>query len=555
MIKKILPFFAVLLLTSSCLQKTPLKTAQEPAPFVWGNANVYFLLTDRFKNGDTTNDIQFDRTKETGVLRGFMGGDFKGIIEKINEGYFTNLGVNALWFSPIAEQIHGSVDEGTGNTYGYHGYWAKDWTQIDPNWGTEEEFAKLVEAAHSKGIRIVMDVVINHTGPVTEKDPMYGDDWVRTSPTCTYDTYKNTVSCTLVENLPDVKTESDQEVALPEVLLEKWEQEGRLEQEMEELNAFFAQTGYPRAPRFYIMKWLTDFVKKYGVDGYRIDTAKHTEESIWSELDVLAKKAFAEWKEAHPDQLMDDNEFYTVGEVYNYGISSGRQFDNGGIMVDYFANGMDALINFELKSEADQPYDSIFSKYGDLLAHELEGKSVLNYMTSHDDSHPYDKDREKAYRAANVLLLCPGAAQLYYGDETNRDLTIDGTIGDATLRSFMNWDDIESNTVVNNVATKDLLIHYQKLGQFRAQNPSVGAGLHTQLSADPYVFKREFTKEDYINKVVVGLDLNKGAKVIVVGDTFQEGIILTDYYSGNTAKIKDGKVKLNTPYNIVLLAL
>lgn len=555
MLKKILPFFAVLLLTSSCLQKTALKTDKEPVPFVWSNANVYFLLTDRFNNGDTTNDIQFERTKETGKLRGFMGGDFKGIIEKINEGYFTNLGVNALWFSPIAEQIHGSVDEGTGNTYGYHGYWAKDWTQIDPNWGTEEEFAELVEAAHSKGIRIVMDVVINHTGPVTEKDPVYGDDWVRTSPTCTYDTYKNTVSCTLVENLPDIKTESDQEVALPEMLMEKWEQEGRLEQEMEELNAFFAQTGYPRAPRFYIMKWLTDFVKKYGVDGYRIDTAKHTEESIWSELDALAKKAFAEWKAAHPDQVLDENAFYTVGEVYNYGISSGRQFDNGGVRVDYFANGMDALINFELKSEADQPYDSIFSKYSDLLAQELKGKSVLNYMTSHDDSHPYDKDREKAFRAANVLLLCPGAAQIYYGDETNRNLTIEETIGDATLRSFMNWNDIESNTVVNNVAARDLLVHYQKLGQFRAQNPSVGAGLHTQLSSDPYVFKREFNKGDYNNKVIVALDLNKGEKVIAVGDTFQEGIILTDYYSGNTAKIKDGKVKLNTQYNIVLLAL
>ncbi len=555
MLKKILPFFAVLLLTSSCLQKTALKTDKEPVPFVWSNANVYFLLTDRFNNGDTTNDIQFERTKETGKLRGFMGGDFKGIIEKINEGYFTNLGVNVLWFSPIAEQIHGSVDEGTGNTYGYHGYWAKDWTQIDPNWGTEEEFAELVEAAHSKGIRIVMDVVINHTGPVTEKDPVYGDDWVRTSPTCTYDTYKNTVSCTLVENLPDIKTESDQEVALPEMLMEKWEQEGRLEQEMEELNAFFAQTGYPRAPRFYIMKWLTDFVKKYGVDGYRIDTAKHTEESIWSELDALAKKAFAEWKAAHPDQVLDENAFYTVGEVYNYGISSGRQFDNGGVRVDYFANGMDALINFELKSEADQPYDSIFSKYSDLLAQELKGKSVLNYMTSHDDSHPYDKDREKAFRAANVLLLCPGAAQIYYGDETNRNLTIEETIGDATLRSFMNWNDIESNTVVNNVAARDLLVHYQKLGQFRAQNPSVGAGLHTQLSSDPYVFKREFNKGDYNNKVIVALDLNKGEKVIAVGDTFQEGIILTDYYSGNTAKIKDGKVKLNTQYNIVLLAL
>jgi alpha-amylase len=555
MIKRISSIFVAVVILASCAQKEESKQAKVKAPFVWENANVYFLLTDRFNNGDSTNDINFERIEETGILRGFMGGDFRGIIQKINDGYFTELGVNALWFSPIAEQIHGSVDEGTGVTYGYHGYWAKDWTKIDPNWGTEEEFAELVEVAHSKGIRIVMDVVINHTGPVTAKDPVFDEGWVRTAPKCKYDTYENTVTCTLVENLPDIKTESDTEVDLPQVLLDKWEKEGRLEQEMEELNAFFEETGYPRAPRFYIMKWLTDFVRKYGVDGYRIDTAKHTEESIWGDLYKVAKKAFADWKVANPDKVLDDNEFYTVGEVYNYGISTGRMFDNGGVMVDYYANGMKALINFELKWEADNPYDSIFTKYSNKLANELKGKSVLNYMTSHDDGQPYDKAREKAFRAANVLLLCPGASQLYYGDETNRNLTIEGTVGDATLRSFMNWEDIDLNTIVNQVSTKDLLEHYQKLGKFRADNPSVGAGMHTMLSAEPYVFKRVWSRGDYNNKVVVGLDFSIGEKVLPIADTFENGTILTDYYSGKTVKVKNGMVKLDTDFDIVLLSL
>lgn len=553
MMNKILPIFVAFLLIS-CSKKAP-QEPKMPAPFVWENANVYFMLTDRFNNGDPANDINFNRVEETGVLRGFMGGDFRGIIQKIETGYFTNLGVNALWFSPIAEQIHGCVDEGTGNTYGFHGYWAKDWTSIDPNWGTEEEFAELVNVAHKNGIRVVMDVVINHTGPVTDKDLVYGDGWVRTSPKCTYDSYKNTVTCTLVENLPDVKTESDEAVNLPEVLMDKWEKEGRLEQEMDELNAFFSATGYPRAPRYYVMKWLSDFVRKYGVDGFRIDTVKHTEESIWGELYEIAKKAFTEWKAANPDEVLDDNEFYAVGEVYNYGVSSGRQFNNGGVMVDYFDNGMDALINFELKSEADNAYDSIFTKYSNLLNNELKGKSILNYMTSHDDSHPYDKDREKAFRAANVLLLCPGASQVYYGDETNRDLTIEGAEGDATLRSFMNWEDIESNAMVNKVLTHDLLTHYQKLGQFRAANPAIGAGVHTLLSSEPYVFKRQWSNGDYTNKVVVGLDMVKGEKDVTVAGVFKEGTIVKDYYSGQTLKVKNGGVKLTSAYTIVLLAL
>lgn len=546
----------VLILAASCAPKKTEKSQVIPeAPFAWENANVYFLLTDRFNNGDVNNDINFERTKETGLLRGFMGGDFKGIIEKIEEGYFTDLGVNALWFSPIAEQIHGSVDEGTGSTYGYHGYWACDWTSIEPNWGTEEEFANLVEAAHSKGIRVVMDVVINHTGPVTEKDPVYDADWVRTTPQCTYDNYESTVTCTLVENLPDVKTESDKEVDLPQVLIEKWTKEGRLEQEMEELNAFFAQSGYPRAPRYYIMKWLTDFVRKYGIDGYRIDTAKHTEESIWGDLYKEAVKAFAEWKMANPDKVLDDNEFYSVGEVYNYGISTGRMFDNGGVQVDYYSHGMDALINFELKYDADKSYDSIFTKYSNILNNELKGKSVLNYLTSHDDGQPYDQNREKAIRAANVLLLCPGASQIYYGDETNRNLVVEGTVGDATLRSFMNWESIRTNDVVNGIGADDLLLHYKKLGQFRAKNPSVGAGVHAQITAQPYVFKREWTKGDYINKVVVGLDLPKGKREISVAGVFENGTVLTDAYSGQTVEVKNNKVVIESEFDIVLLSL
>lgn len=151
---------------------------------------------------------------------------------------FTDLGINAIWFTPVVEQIHGATDEGTGKTYGYHGYWAKDWTSIDPNFGTRKDLEKLVKTAHSKGIRILLDVVLNHTGPVTEKDPVWPDDWVRTGPKCEFTTYENTTACTLVENLPDILTESDEAVELPDALLAKWKDEGRLSKELDELQLF-----------------------------------------------------------------------------------------------------------------------------------------------------------------------------------------------------------------------------------------------------------------------------------------------------------------------------
>jgi len=210
-------------------------------PFVWENANVYFLLIDRFNNGDTANDHTFTRNQPTGKLRGFEGGDIRGVIQKLDEGYFTELGISAIWMTPVVEQIHGGVDEGTGLTYGFHGYWTRDWSAVDPSFGTKEDLAELVQKAHAQGIRVILDAVINHTGPVTSEDSVYPNDWVRTTPKCQYSNYENTIACTLVENLPDVKTESNADVALPPFLVEKWKKEGRYEQEVKELDEFFCQ--------------------------------------------------------------------------------------------------------------------------------------------------------------------------------------------------------------------------------------------------------------------------------------------------------------------------
>ena len=551
-----LVFISILLLTAGCKDSSSTdKQTKRDVPFIWENANLYFLLTDRFNNGDPANDVNFERTEETAVLRGFEGGDLKGITQKIKEGYFTDLGINAIWFSPVVEQVHGAVNEGTGNTYGFHGYWAKDWTALEPNFGTEADLAELVETAHAHGIRIVLDVVINHTGPVTGKDPLWSDEWVRTEPTCQYKDYESTVTCTLVDNLPDVKTESTQEVDIPKVLAEKWATEGRLEQEMNELNAFFDATAYPRTPRFYFIKWLTDFIRQYGIDGYRIDTAKHTEESVWGDLWKEAEKAFAEWKKANPDKVLDENPFYMMGEVYGYGVSGGRWFNFGDRQVDYFNEGFKCLINFELKGDANGDYESIFSKYDRLLANELKGLSTMNYLTSHDDGHPFDKMREKPFESATKLLLCPGATQVYYGDETARDLDIPGTVGDATLRSFMNWEELAANTERNGYKIQDVLAHWQKLGQFRTAHPAVGAGRHTMLSESPYIFKREYVDNTYKDEVIVGLDMAKGIKDVNVAGVFADGTQLKDFYSGQTVTVENSKVVIDTAYDILLLGL
>ena len=530
----------------SCHPVEDFTPSKANVPFTWDNATIYFLMTDRFYNADLSNDYQHNPDNPPAPLRGFMGGDIKGVTAKIKEGYFNKLGVNAIWLTPLVENIQGSVNEGTGNSFGFHGYWTRDWTAIDPRIGTEEDLEELVTIAHKNGIRILMDIVANHTGPVTAIDTKWPDSWVKTGPRCVYQDAKSTIDCTLVDNLPDVRTESDQEVDLPDFLIEKWKKEGRYEREIAELDDWFKVTGYPRTPVNYIIKWIVDLIKKYGVDGFRVDTVKHTEQYVWRNLWNAANTAWEDYKSKNPNKIIDDQPFYMVGEVYGYYISAGRYYDYGDRKVDFFSDGFHALINFDFKGDANNDFETIFSKYDRLLHGPLTGKSVVNYISSHDDGGPFDLNRSRGKESATKLLLCQGGAQIYYGDEIARTLTATAD-GDATLRSFMPWEQVSTN--------QGLLLHWQKLGKFRRDNPSVGAGRHKLVSSSPYIFERSYRKDDYENKVLVGMGKSIGTSSLNVLSTFAEGTVLRDAYSGKTAIVKKGLVSFDVEEDILLIEI
>ena len=260
------------------------------------------------------------------------------------------------------------------------------------------------------------------------------------------------------------------------------------------------------------------------------------------------KAAFFEYKSNNPKKVLDNNDFFMLGEVYGYGLNGKQFYDFGDKKVNYFENGLSTLINFDFKGDANKSFEDLFSYYNKILHSDLKAYNVANYLTSHDDGYPFDKQRKRTYESATKLLLTSGISQVYYGDESARSLEIFDAQGDATLRSFMNWDELSVSK-----DKQDLLKHYQKLGQFRAKHPAVGAGKHQMISKSPYVFERTYQSGDFNDAVVIALDLPIGEKTISIGNNFKDGDILIDHYSGQEAKVESAYVKFNTAFTILLL--
>lgn len=484
---------------------------QQPAAFDWHNATVYFVLTDRYVNGNPDNDHSYGRhsdgLQEIGT---FHGGDLQGLASKLD--YLQQLGVNALWISSPLEQIHGWVGGGTKGDfphYAYHGYYPQDWTKLDANMGNEDDLRHLVDEAHKRGIRILFDVVMNHTGYATLADMqayhfgalyLQGDalkktlgahwtDW-RPGPGQTWHSFNDYINfsdktawanwwgkpwvrtdigdydnpgfddLTLsLAFLPDLKTESTAVSGLPVFYQHKPD------------TAAIAMAGY--TPRDYLTHWLSQWVRDYGIDGFRIDTAKHVELPAWQQLKTQATEALAAWKKANPGKSPGDGAFWMTGEAWGHGVMQSA----------YYQHGFDAMINFDYQDQAAKAVNCLanIDTTWQQMADKLQKFNVLSYLSSHDTR----LFREGGSEGAELLLLAPGAVQIFYGDESARPFGPTGSDPLQGTRSDMNWQDVsgkESATVA----------HWQKLGQFRARHPAIGAGSQTTLTLPQgYGFVRE----------------------------------------------------------------
>ena len=543
------------LLSLFALQCVTIASAKD---FEWGNATVYFVITDRFCNGDSTNDVNYGRIVDYGSEQlnaaTFHGGDFKGMLQKAKEGYFTNLGVDVVWMTDVYEQIHGwMTGSGAINDfphYGYHGYYPLDYTQIDKNYGTVEEFRELVNTLHSQGIRVMLGANLNDPGyptlldavqygfaetGLTEQEAVqhirewsfdnffanrhkwngwYDYGWVR-MPDENWDE-NNPLEATLF-GMPDFKDESNEPVKIPDFFKRKWKQEGKTNDAWVNPSARNLRKDRKWYPMQYVIAWIASWVEEFGIDGFRCDIVENVNLYRWKELNDACNVALEKWRVAHPEDVASTwtDKFYMTGDFDCASIDYKPQ---------YAEAGFSSMVNF------------YFPKQGDLDGIVYTWQAYADSVAAHADWHPFsylnnsyhrDANMENMIDCATTLLLAPGVAQIFYGDESGRKLSdarfnVDS---DQAFRSDMDWNEVDNN----------LLKHFQRIGKIRRENTVIGTG--RQRTIDTHTCVRYNEKD----KLVIRVEPIEGQKISLGGELV-EGEKVIELYTGQTSIVNNGTV-------------
>ena len=445
-VRRLAPVAVALLLFVPLAAAAGLPSSPANSQIEWRDAVLYFVLIDRFADGDPSNDIAVDpRSKGA-----FHGGDLKGLIEHLDE--IADLGVTAIWINPIVKNIDGFVTGAGFPDWAYHGYWADDFLKMDRRFGKEAQLKSLVEACHRRGIRVLLDVVYNHAGYGSHylTDPET-KGWFRTEAagTCGQD---DLTSC--VAGLPDFKTE------LPDVA-------------------------------DFLMKAQIGWAKRSGVDGFRLDTVKHVDHTFWKELRRRTREELPKG-------------FFLLGEVWggDAGVLDpwfeGDELDAG---FDFSFEG--SVVGWLLGRGRTVAFDRYLQSRGKVRP----GHSVAHFLSSHDVTGALkllNGDVSLFRLAALLQLTTSGIPTIYYGEEVARP---GGDWPDN--RSDMPWGDRKILPGAGAPRDEALRADYKKLIAIRRAHAALSRGAHTPVATDGdlYAFLRR--DADSKDAVVVALNRGK----------------------------------------------
>lgn len=479
----------------------------EEDEFDWEEARIYFVLTDRFKDGDPTNNDPNAMDYDTEHLETYHGGDFQGLIDQLD--YLEDLGINTLWITPIVDNIDWNLRGQNGdNQYGYHGYWAKDFTQLDEHLGDIETFKRLINEAHDHGIKLMVDVVLNHSG--------YG--------------MKETDTGTGIAGYPTQEEQS----AFEKMLRLDPDPNHQVTGELSGLPDFITEE---QAVRDQLIEWQADWIEKTRtergdtIDFFRVDTVKHVENTTW----IAFRNRLTE---IQPD-------FKLIGEHYGGSID-----ETGG----YLHSGMmDAILDFDFKNHAAQFVNwNIMGVQEELISRneQLDNTATLGqFLSSHDeDGFLYRHaagDEGKHMAAAALQITAKGQPVIYYGEEIGQSGPTAGDMNSGEYgknRYDFDWKAIEgSGKVMHN--------HYRKLLNIRKDYSKIFSKGNRQTiggSNDEgfLVFAREYDNES----ILVGLNTREETKTAAISVPFDVGTTVIDLYGNEEYVVnEDQEIELTIP--------
>ncbi|OBZ13925.1 alpha-amylase [Bacillus sp. FJAT-26390] len=474
--------------SKSIVESAPATSVQNKQNF--STDVIYQIVTDRFSDGNAANNPTGNAfSAGCANMRVYCGGDWAGIVNKINDNYFTDMGITALWISQPVENIFSVITNSGVHNTPYHGYWARDFKKTNPAFGSMTDFQNLINAAHAKNIKIVIDFAPNHTSPASEDDPSFADNGRLYNNGTLVAGYTGDTNGIFHHNLGT--NFSSTEDGIYRNLYDLAD----ISHNSNTIDTYFKDS---------IKLWLD-----MGIDGIRVDAVKHM--------------PFG-WQKSWMSYIHNYKPVFTFGEWF-LGTNEISQENYS------FANnsGM-SLLDFEFGQKVRQVFrDNTANMYNldTMISGTASAYTQVADQVTFIDNHDLDRfqvtgaSSRKLEQALAFTLTSRGVPGIYYG--TEQYLTGNG---DPNNRGMMN--SFSKTTTAYNVI--------KKLAPLRKSNPAMAYGSTQQrwINNDVYVYERKFG-----NNVAV-VAINRGSSSVSING------LLTSLAAGTYADVLGGTLNGNS---------
>jgi alpha-amylase len=425
----------------------------------WRDEIIYFVLTDRFDDGSSLNNsimTNGDDFSSAGDGKKYQGGDFQGLIDRLD--YLDSLGITALWITAPVKQAWSNA----GWT-SYHGYWAQNFLEVDPHLGTMADLRELVSEAHSRGIKVIMDVVVNHTGSLFKypsETNQWSPDFQDAGPYSIQWLDEMGESWPITENRIKPYFGNIGSTPLSDFFTKKGgnatgggiSSAEVLEGDFDGLRDIDTTNANVRAALKHIFQW---WIANTNIDGFRIDTVKHVENAFWQDF-IPAIRNFAlteggkdfymvaEVYDGNPSNLGEFTHSGMLDSVLGFNYANGAVFNwNGNIdettvFVGDFAsrkrtNTLETILNTtrgvaNLTTQSDHNSDGV--QAADLIGHFIDNHDIYRFLNEGNSSSglanaaPTSAEIASLQNALAWLLTWEGIPVIYYGTEQNYKQTL-----------------------------------------------------------------------------------------------------------------------------------